>query len=491
MKNIIRNRKPSASSKFLDLVKKNQKYLIIFGVVIVLFLVIFLPIYFTVINKSSNSNTGSIIPAPTQKPLPTPTPAPTPAPEPPVPGQIVSVPEWGGWATTTVDSETPIWPDTPTSFDLRKIASKGDGKKIGSIKVGATGEVIDVIGTMGTAVPWAILASIFGWKTREEMVATIIDSCNGKNNVPCCIIVQPINKYPTEIASTTSTNSKFNMINNLCTTKCTNINDPNIVATYNKGSKFPAYLLVPFQGCGGDCSKEFPDCFNSCADNQKLVNNLNYYTSCNPKPSPGAGCQQIKWMSDNNWNMSASIEQQFYNNNNATFAVSELTKNGTNINSAIASSKNPGHINYCSGKNMHFDVQRWSNYTNVNPYWCDLLVNNMADLDNSIALPSPAGVDSQGNTIRGGNVSNTMVRYMLVPGSIFGAFDIMATGGSYIPPKYPLPTPACGSGGGGGGGSTNRCGDGKTWDNLCPNPTCLLNSDCPPNLPNCYGNIKC
>ena len=469
-----------------------------------------MPIYFTVIRTSSSS--GNVItptytlqptlqPTPTPTPAPKPTPGPTPTPTPtptPSPGQPVTVEEWGGWATTTVDSESTIWPTTPTSFDLTKIAKFGmtpdyKAKRIGTINVNKSGESIDVYGTMGTAIPWAIFTSIFGWKTREEMVATIIDSCNGKNNIPCCIIVQPINKFPDEISPTTSTNSKFDMVNNLCTNNCTDINTSNITATYNNGTNFPAYLLVPFQGCGGDCNTEFPDCFNRCSDNQKVVANFNYYTDCKTSSGdsivPPAGCQQIKWMSDNNWNMTKSIEQQFYNSNNAIFAISTASNNGSNIISAAKTSNEKGRVNYCSGKNMHFDVQRWSDYRYINPYWCDLLANynNMADTQNSINLPSNGDLIN-----RGGDVSNTIVRYMLVPGNIFGNFDIAASGPGYIPPKYPLPTPACGGGGGGGGGGgPYRCGINGNDPNFCTNPTCANNTDCPKSGPNICYNVKC
>ena len=402
----------------------------------------------------------------------------------------VAVPEWGGWATTTQDSEGPIWPGTETSFDLTKIGAHGNGDKIGSITVNKTGETIDVIGTMGTAIPWAIFASIFGFKSRLEFISTVIDSCSGKNPVPCCIIVQPINKFPSEIAPSKSTNANFD-INNLCTTNCTDINDPSITATYNGGTKFPAYLLVPFQGCGGDCSKEFPDCFNSCPDVWNLVDNMNYYTTCKNNAGgpivPAKGCEQNKWLSDNNWKMNDVIEQEFYDANNATFAVSKDSVYGSDMYSAIEKSKNAGHLNYCSGKNMHFDVQRWSNYATVNPFWCDLLQNCQADPANSISLPSNAA-----NSARGGNVGNTMVRYMLVPGNIFGNFDILADGGKM--PSYPLPPPSCGSGGGGGGGGgQNRCGNGTDW-NLCGNATCSTDSDCSSvnsAYPKCYYSPDC
>lgn len=314
------------------------------------------------------------------------------------------------------------------------------------------------------------------------MISTIIDSCAGRNNVPCCIIAQPIGKFPDEIASTSSTNSKFDMVNNLCKSNCKDINDPTITATYNSGTKYPAYLLVPFQGCGGDCSSTFADCFNSNPDIQKFINNFNLYTNCktssgDPIPVP-AGAENIKLLSDNKWNMSQSIEQAYYNNNDATFAVSDQSQNGRNIITARSTSKNSGHINYCSGKNMHFDVQTVSGY----PFWCNLSCNG--DPDNSINLTSSDGKS------RGGNITDgTMVRYMLVPGNIFGNFDILANGGTM--PKYPLPTNVCPDSGGGDGGNS-KCG--KTWDdpNMCKfNKSCSDDSNCTAEMPHCFAGIVC
>jgi hypothetical protein len=469
------------SSKFWS---SSWKYFLVVAVIIVLFLVIFLPIYFLVIRKDSTSNSsggdgggGSIIPRPKL----------------PVFNFIAIVPEWGGWATTTKDSEPQTWPGAGTvSFDLQKIANHGNGNKIGKIKVSKSGEEIDVYGSMGTAIPWPIFASIFGWKTRLEMIKTVVDSCAGRNDVPCCIIVQLINKYPSEIAPSNSTNKNFDMVNNLCSSNCSDINDKNIVATYNNGTKFPAYLLVPFQGCGGDCSIAYPDCYNRCPDIQKYVANFNYYTECKNSDGtsiiPPNGCKEIKWMSDNDWKMNSSIEQQYYNNNDATFAISDQTEMGENINTAKSSSKNPNHINYCSGKNMHFDVQRFlpSSSSSTNPFWCDLLVNNMADPNNSISLPSPFIYN--GKPFRGGDVSNTIVRYMLVKGNIFGNFDILATvdatGATYPQLPSTLPPPSCG-----GSGSVSYCGISYDDPNLCKNPVCVDNT--PSNCPAGYGFVNC
>jgi len=467
----------------------SKKTLIIITIIIIIIIAIALPIYFLVIKKNSDSgsgggNTPTSGPGSTTTTIPYVPPVPgkliTTIPYvPPVPGKPVLVPEWGGWATTTRDTEPSLWPGTEmfpgTSFDLNKIIANGNGQKIGSIQVNKSGELIDVIGTMGTAIPWPIFASIFGWQSRIEMLSTIIDSCAGRNNVPCCIIAQPISKFPDEISPTSSTNSNFDMINNLCKTNCKDINDSSITATYNNGTKYPAYLLVPFQGCGGDCNTTFPDCFNSTPDIQTLIQNFNLYTNCKtssggPIPVP-SGAENIKKLSDNKWKMSTAIENSYYNSNDATFAISDKSQYGRDITDAAKTSQNPGRINYCSGKNMHFDVQTVSGY----PFWCNLSCNG--DPENSINLTSSDGKS------RGGDITNgTIVRYMLVPGNIFGNFDILANGGNM--PKLPLPTNVCP---GGGGGGNNHCGLSWNDPNLCKNPTCSSIDDCKsiPNS-NCY-----
>jgi len=483
----------------------SKRTLIIISVLIVLGGVIGVILYFTVFKKSSSSSGGggnTPEPNPNPSPGPNPGPGPTIGPGPPGPFNLGS---WDGWSTTTRDTEPYLWPGTElnpyTSFDLNKIVAHGNGNTIGSITTTTpTGtETIDVVGTMGVAIPWAIFSSVFKWQSRIEFISTVINSCNGTNDVPCCLIVQPIGKFPDEIlpVKSSSTNSIFDMVNNLCTTNCMDISDPNITATYNNGNKYPAYFLIPFQGCGGFCylpptpsgpiptptpppPPSWPDCFNSSSDVNALVNNFNYYTNCkqsdgNPIPVP-INSKQIKWMSDNKWLMNSTIEQSFYNDNDATFAISDASSNGRNIVGAANTSKTKKRINYCSGKNMHFDVQTVSGL----PFWCNLN-NGIGDVNNSINLTSSDG------SSRGGDISNgTMVRYMFVRGNIFGNFNILADGGNM--PPLPLPTNVCpGSGGGGGSG---KCGKTYGDPNICKQPSCVDDTNCPTEFPNCY-NIPC
>ena len=483
----------------ISLFTKYKLYIIIAVVVCVVVLGLTLGLYFGL--KNGDSDSGSNPPNPPNPPKPLPTVSPY------IPGKPVSIDEWGGWATTTADSEsaTPIFPSgipAIPNIDLAKISNNGNGNKIGSIYIKSSGETIDVIGTMGMAIPWAVYASIFGFKTRLDFLNAVIDSCAGKNNMSCCAIVQPINRFPDEIAPPTldATNSSFPMIDKLCSSNCMDINNPDITATYNNGTKYPAYLLVPFMGCGGDCNHNSPgpaDCFNGCSNIQKVAANFNYFTEC-AGVSPDNSCKQIKWMSDNGWVMNSNIENNFINNSDIMFAISNKTDNGRNLDAANGlptcldgftptptcpagkDNLNKGRINYCSGKNMHFDVERYDpTRDNQNPYWHDL---PPGDLDNSISLPS-----SSNNKHRGGSIMNTIVRYALVPGNIFGNFNVLADGTAK--PIYPAPTPACPSSKGG----SSRCGINYNDAALCKTTTCSTNDDCPASHPKltCYADVPC
>ena len=387
-----------------------------------------------------------------------------------------SIQQWGGWSSTTYFGGESPWPGggSNPSIDLCGILNFGGGTQIGNINITTSGELIPVFGTMGGAIPWPIFASIFGWKSRTEYLSAVINSCNGTAPTKCCLIIQPINKFPTEIGPTTSTNSTFDMVNNLCSgTSCTDINDTNITATYNNGSKYPAYLVIPYEGCGGNCIGA-NDCVNNCSDVVNIVSNFNYYQNCkdsngNLPPVPTDVCQSFDYISQGNFKMTSAIEQQYYTAGYDPFAISTQTQNGLNMLGAI--NANEKFVNYCSGKNMHIDLI--SGISQIPPLWSNL-GDGVGDSNNSITLPS------NGLEPRGGNIDTTMVRYMLVPGNIFGNFNILAAG-TTIP--SPIPTNVCPGGGGGGGGKCSVQGDDA---NICNQPACAYPQDCTnPELPNC------
>ena len=403
----------------------------------------------------------------------------------------VQVNNWEGWSTTTTFAVEDEWPGglAPASLSVDKIVQNGNGKVIGTIQT--KGEPpIDVIGTMPGAVPWAVFNLIFGAQNRLDFLTMLINSCNGSNTSNCCIIVQPINKFPDEIKKL---NSKFDMINDLCKqqSECTDINSPEIVATYNEGIPFPAYFIVPFNGCGGDCSRDIPDsadCFNSCIDDNKIVANFNYYQQCDTTTIPEGVCKTTKWLSDNNYKMSNEIENNFISNNYFNFTISSSTCNGRNVQNGVIDKI----INQCSGKNMHIDIGLPStSRTDGLPYWCDrqdTTDRKCVGDENSISLPSN-GIEPRGGPLApsGGSMENTFVRYMFVPGNIFGNFDILASD-SKMPPM-PVPTNVCSGGGGGGGNVNYRCGKSYNDTNLCTQPTCLTDTNCNINTPHCYNMI--
>jgi hypothetical protein len=175
--------------------------------------------------------------------------------------------------------------------------------------------------------------------------------------------------------------------------------------------------------------------------------------------------------------MSAEIEKQFYDANDATFAISNETENGINMVKALPSSGYPNNINYCSGKNMHFDIQR-NNDGPLLPYWTEI---GTSDPSNVIVLPSTGKPN-----VAPADISNTMLRYMVVPGNIFGNFNVWDE--TTPPPADKIPKPGC------GGSSTGGvCGAiNPDWSKtLCNNPKCGSDSDCKDQtMPKCY-NIPC
>ena len=198
---------------------------------------------------------------------------------------------------------------------MEKILSHGkDNKPLGQIQIGS--ETIDVYGTRPAAIPWPVMVSLFGFKTRAEFVDSVINSCNGKNDISCCFIVQPISKFPTEIDNNNSS-SAFPQVKNMACSQssCLSVNSAEIVAKDLQGKPLPAFLIVPFQGCGGNCSPQYADCINSCSQVQDFVANFDY-TKCDGI-KVGAGCDEINWLTENDWKVTSDVEQKFYDNKDA------------------------------------------------------------------------------------------------------------------------------------------------------------------------------
>ena len=283
-----------------------KKLIIIISIIVVVCLVIFLPIYFLVIKSSTSTlsktidqdhplkkslvHSQALAPSGTcQAITPWSTKPITPLPQIPT---IKINGKWSGWSTTTCYSGDINWPGTGSvaSIDFGKIATM-DGKITTGTTVGrimVNNETIDVIGSMGAAIPWSAFNSLFGWTSRLQMLTDVINSCNGTNSKACCLIVQPISKYPAQIIGQDDQDSKaFPMLQNI-SAQCTNFKgaqcnidiNSDIVASHDNGKKFPAYFIVPNEGCGGNCAAPDADCYNSCSDIFGIVENMFYYQNC-------------------------------------------------------------------------------------------------------------------------------------------------------------------------------------------------------------------
>ena len=434
-------------------------------------------------------------PGPTPKPTPPPGPTPKPTPPPGPTGKIIQYQQalpanypkkpasatisggWTDWATTTQfgygDPQFPggVKPslviDSIRSFGgLFKpfngsVYSNSDfpfGNYLGNITINS--ETIPVFGPMGGAIPWTVYAK--NHPNRLDLINSIINSTNppsGTTPDKSCYIIQPLCKYPKDLlnintsAKSVSTNKSF-------------VNSPDSVATFKDtktGQEYfsPAFLIVPYEGCGGDCSTKYPDCANTCKDIQNYVANFNVYkkTNCSDTSQVDPSCQALCYLSQGDkpsgaWNINpfydeSVVQQALYDRpvrkekftalepQNAYLGVTDLTDWGANIPALAAISPNNGHINYCGGMNMHFDMAEDS------PLWCQNVGSgNRLDYGRMVSLNHT-------------EVSvNTVVRWIAVPGNIFGNFvvdntNICSPGGDYIAcpngywsaGSYPYPHP--------------------------------------------------
>lgn len=327
---------------------------------------------------------------------------------------------WEGWATTTeFGSGDGVWPGGNISLDIAKIMDWGKqaNTQLGTItyKTGATTEQVPVYGSMGVAIPWPILLNTYAGRT--EFITDVVDSCMGRNNSPCCFIIQPIQKFPTEVK-----NKGDNHNTDVSGGSGASLNDPNIAATHDSGQPFPAYFCIPYEGCGGNCNLKtgVGDCFNSCKDIQNVVLKSDYFSTISGQPDNTCLAAYMMWNKSNpNYSYYPALDNDLVNANYDPAAISSYTNYGLGIS---ACSKNPncskdGFVNYCTGKNMHFDVAQ------DNPLWTMPHDGVKFTPDNGHVINITAGQ-------REGDMTNTMVRFIRVPGSIFGAFDVSGGGGA-------------------------------------------------------------
>jgi hypothetical protein len=283
---------------------------------------------------------------------------------------------WEGWASTTqFGSGNGNWPDgvSPSLNLCNKILGRQTLTGVGA-------------NTMGAAIPWNFVCG--SYSNRTDWLNAIVNSANGIPNPETkeldnvCYMIQPVQLYPNEMTGI------------FCQTgeTCADINSSEVAATYGGNQTYPEYLIIPYEGCGGDCSydggKTHKDCGNSCSNIQGIVGTCKQDTS-----NPNTYCDVINTMAENNWDPTKYMDTidkiNYYG-----VGISEATGYGKTAGAAAANTK--GVLNWCTGQNMHFDIAQ------TNPLWENLGMGNIAT--------------TTGN-------SNIIVRYKKVPCNIYGNFD--------------------------------------------------------------------
>ena len=425
--------------------------------------------------------------------------------------------DWEGWATTTqFGCGDGPWGTSENNVDIKKLnvtyVDKDDPTKN--------------IYRMGAAVPWRYFFKWYGSKANQaEAVAKSMQGekwYNYKtksNEVPkACFLAQPINKYPDQLHVDEHNPHNPDAINMPSCGVPLDINSPDIVAKTKPqnndettSKEYPEYLIVPFEGCGGD-SNANGDIANSCFGNEALnidqavgllngdfsesnivgtgdtckgmqvlwdngkwdwkkkdINDKDVDKTCIPKSFPSGGYNKCKSTSSNIsdtwcvencskddpspscssdpcncvWHTSptdlktpcSGLNETECNNKtiiniaytsdgridndevnictwggntvkedflkySAILGVSEQTQYGRDAN-------HKGHVNWCSGQNMHFDIGM------DNPMWTSFDTKN-----------SNSGIAQTNAT------SNIMMRYKRVRCDYYGKIDIADVQGS-------------------------------------------------------------
>ena len=375
---------------------------------------------------------------------------------------------WEGWSTTTqFGSGDPTWGAVDPLEYLPYINDASSNR-------------------MGAAPPWIEICTGFG--TKQNQVVTVIDSAAGKNSEKACFLVQPINNYPDKISGLTDPRYPAASMCDPTKTQCIDINDPSLAAVDDSGKPYPSYLIVPFEGCGGDCritAGSNPDCINDCIDSGKAEYGKDNTTgpNCQWNDFLSPKCDAAKVLYNNgNWGWNDTMKNNFLQYSNI-ISIGPETNYGRNISNAVTQAGEI-HANYCSGQNMHLDMAM------VNPLWETRGMGNIAQLTAN---------------------SNIMLRYKRVPCNINGNFDIntplskdqacpnnyynvdlnnlsSCTTSVLMPgdaqwPRSSIADHACceTAGGGGGGGAPGGCGQGQVYQatgGACPCPAgqCFFNT---------------
>ena len=294
------------------------------------------------------------------------------------------VSNWQDWATTSkfiglLNPPTACWPGWPPASSI--LLANLNGR--------------NGLNTMGAAVPWNVICK---YGSRLNWMNAIIGSATGlTNGSKPCFAIQPIQKYPDEVTGLFCSGSS-----------CSDINKDNLAATAN-GTTLPEYLIIPYEGCGGDwnpTSSNTPssecvdkDCINDCSTG----NIAGLLSSCTI-PYDDGSCGVAYTMAANHWNASVYVPLiKGYGPNKIGYPVgiSNETNYGRNV---VNSAESPScqRVNYCTGQNLHFDIAL-NDPDTQNPLWVALNSLNVAKM-----------ADAPWNII---------VRYKQVECNYFGNFD--------------------------------------------------------------------
>lgn len=258
-------------------------------------------------------------------------PFPPPPPPPPIPPPPPSPPtQWEGWATTSqFGSGDGNWPGSTPGLNLCNSILKDQ-------------QIAKNKRTMAAAIPWNFVCSTY--PNRNAWIQAIIDSARGSNTLSTpCYEIEPIIHFGNTIQGPGCAGSS-----------CIPIN-ASIGATTSTQTPYGTFLIIPYEGCGGDgkLKSQGPtatsfDVFNSCDMVQNLV------ATCQPVASSDPHCAIANIMAHNNW--TPALYQTAVNSMNVyPPAAGTLTNFGSNA-SAVSSTTPDGRFDYCTGENMHFDM---------------------------------------------------------------------------------------------------------------------------------------
>jgi hypothetical protein len=329
---------------------------------------------------------------------------------------------WEGWATTSqFGAGENEWPSggIGSSISLNAVTNAAAQR-------------------MGAAIPWTDLPKS-GYKSRGDQLNAIVDSARGKpllnldgspkldadGNVQfdkACFLVQPITRYADEL--TGITDPGYATSSNVCQgASCVNVNDPSIAATLGTAgtTAYPEYLIVPYEGCGGNCNLDrkvqigtdahgptyqtAADCFNGCPRIQEFVTDFDAGAAAFDPADPFCGTINTllngKEGDNSKWLWTDKVHDAYLNGlvpGNDEIAVTKATGYGRDISNYVEKVKATGrpdvNVNYCSSQNMHFDTAI------TVPYWSG--IGNARELTGSTQI---------------------MTRYKRVPCNVHGAFD--------------------------------------------------------------------